>query len=266
VRTKLGKSDTLLNWKIGALYKPASNGSIYAGYATSQQPPGGAAFALSSNTNSADNPNFSPQKTSTTEVGTKWEVIDKKLLLSAALFRTEVSNEIKQDATTSNLYTQTGKKRVDGIELAASGELARGWSVTASAALMNAKVTDGTVNAAATNNQNNAAMSFSPKKTMTLWSTYQLPSGFTLGGGVRYIDTLARTASTTISGASNTPYAQSYWVADAMAAYQLSKNVNIQLNVYNLSNTRYVASLNNSGTRYIPGAERSAKLSMNLAY
>ena len=266
VPTTLGKTDTLLNWKIGALYKPAPNGSIYAAYATSQQPPGGAAFALSTNSNSADNPNFAPQKTGTTEVGTKWEVFDKKLLVSAALFRTEVSNEITQDAVTSNLYVQSGKKRVDGLELSASGEITSGWSVNASAALMNAKVSSGTTNASATSNQNNAAMSFAPKKTMTLWSTYLLPSGFTIGGGVRYIDTLARTASTTIGGTTNTPYAQSYWVADAMAAYQVGKNVNIQLNLYNLTNERYVASLNNSGTRYIPGAERSAKLSLNLAY
>jgi catecholate siderophore receptor len=109
-------------------------------------------------------------------------------------------------------------------------------------------------------------MSFSPKKTLTLWTTYLLPSGFTVGGGVRYVDTIARTASTTISGATNTPYAQSYWVTDAMAAYQFSKNASLQLNLYNLANQRYAASINNSGARYIPGTERSAKLSLNLAY
>ena len=266
VPTTLSKSDTLLNWKIGALYKPAPNGSIYIAYATSQQPPGGAAFALSSSGASADNPNFAPQKTSTTEIGSKWEVFDKKLLLATALFRTEVSNEVKQDPVTTTLYTQTGKKRVDGIELSASGEVTRAWSVNASAALMNAKIISGTTNPAATSNQNNAAMSFSPKKTLTLWTTYLLPSGFTVGGGVRYVDTIARTASTTISGATNTPYAQSYWVTDAMAAYQFSKNASLQLNLYNLANQRYAASINNSGARYIPGTERSAKLSLKLAY
>jgi catecholate siderophore receptor len=266
VPVALSKSDTLFNWKIGALYKPAPNGSIYAAYATSQQPPGGAAFSMSTAGNDANNPNFAPQKTSTVEVGSKWEMFDKKLLLAAAVFRTEVSNEIKQDPVTTTLYTQTGKKRVDGIELSASGEITRVWSVNASAALMNAKITDGTTNATATMNQNNAAMSFSPKKTLALWSTYQLPSSVTVGGGVRYVDTIARAASTTIGGATNTPYAQSYWVADAMAAYQFSKNATVQLNLYNLANQRYAASINNSGARYIPGTERSAKLSLNLAY
>src|SRR3546814_4042921 len=44
-------SDTLFNWKLGALYKPAENGSIYAKYAVAQQPPGGASLELSSREN-----------------------------------------------------------------------------------------------------------------------------------------------------------------------------------------------------------------------
>jgi len=266
VWSSLRKADKLLNWKLGALYKLAPNGSIYVAYATSQQPPGGAGLALSDSNSSADNSNFAPQKTRSTEIGTKWEVFDKRLLLSAALFRTEVSNEVKQDASTSTLYTQSGKKRVDGIELTASGEIVRGWSMNGSAALMNAKITDGTGNATATSQQNNATLSFSPRKTLTVWNIYQFPEGFTIGGGVRYVDTMARTASTSAVGTVSTLNTQSYWIADAMAAYQISKNASVQLNLYNLSNERYSASMNAAGLRYIPGAERSAKLSLNLAY
>src|SRR3546814_2919930 len=57
-------SDTLFNWKLGALYKPAENGSIYANYAVAQQPPGGASMELSSRENNANNPIFDPQKRS----------------------------------------------------------------------------------------------------------------------------------------------------------------------------------------------------------
>src|SRR5690606_30315742 len=58
-------SDTLFNWKLGALYKPADNGSIYANYAVAQQPPGGSSLELSSSANSANNPVFDPQKAET---------------------------------------------------------------------------------------------------------------------------------------------------------------------------------------------------------
>src|SRR3546814_4597905 len=71
-------SDTLFNWKLGALYKPAENGSIYANYAVAQQPPGGASLELSSRENNANNPIFDPQKAKTAEIGTKWQLLDRK--------------------------------------------------------------------------------------------------------------------------------------------------------------------------------------------
>src|SRR5690606_2367021 len=40
-------SGTLLGWKAGVLYKPAQNGSLYANYAISEQPPGGGSLELS---------------------------------------------------------------------------------------------------------------------------------------------------------------------------------------------------------------------------
>ena len=50
VPTSLEADDTLFSYKIGVLYKPVPNGSIYLSTATSQQPPGGANFTLSSAT------------------------------------------------------------------------------------------------------------------------------------------------------------------------------------------------------------------------
>lgn len=266
VPLSLSKQDTFLNWKLGALFKPTANGSLYAAYATSQQPPGGDQLQLSDSNRSASSTQAAPQKTSTVELGTKWEVFDKKLLLTGALFRTEVSNEIKQDATTGTLFTQDGKKRVDGIELAAAGELTPAWSLNASVALMNAKITNGTTNAAATRDQDNAALSFSPRKAFSMWSIYRLPSGLSFGGGARFVDTISRRATNSVAATDNTPYAQSYWVADAMAAYHINRHASVQLNVYNLTNASYIGAINNGGSRFIPSAPRSVKLSLNMSY
>ena len=38
-----------------------------------------------------------------------------------------------------------------------------------------------------------------------------------------------------------------------MASYRINKNVELQLNVYNLFDKEYVAAINKSGYRYIPG-------------
>ncbi|KAF1043278.1 MAG: Catecholate siderophore receptor Fiu [Herbaspirillum frisingense] len=45
--TNLSTSGNLFNWKLAGIYKPTSFSSLYALYATSQQPPGSANFALS---------------------------------------------------------------------------------------------------------------------------------------------------------------------------------------------------------------------------
>ncbi|MCH2221704.1 MAG: TonB-dependent receptor, partial [Dechloromonas sp.] len=54
---QLATSDTLVSWKLAAVYKPAANGSVYAAVSTSYQPPGGNNFALSSSASSAAQPN-----------------------------------------------------------------------------------------------------------------------------------------------------------------------------------------------------------------
>ena len=76
-----------MNWKAGALYHLTENGNVYINYAVSQQPPGGNNFALaqSGSGNSANRTDFKPQKANTSEIGTKWQVLDKRLLLTAAL-------------------------------------------------------------------------------------------------------------------------------------------------------------------------------------
>ncbi len=125
------KSGNLVNWKAGALYHLTENGNVYINYAVSQQPPGGNNFALaqSGSGNSANRTDFKPQKANTSEIGTKWQVLDKRLLLTAALFRTDIENEVEQndDGTYSQYddgtYSQYGKKRVEGYEISVAGNI-----------------------------------------------------------------------------------------------------------------------------------------------
>ncbi len=93
---KVGQPDELESR--GAV-SPDGNGNVYINYAVSQQPPGGNNFALaqSGSGNSANRTDFKPQKANTSEIGTKWQVLDKRLLLTAALFRTDIENEVEQN-------------------------------------------------------------------------------------------------------------------------------------------------------------------------
>ncbi|NID05323.1 catecholate siderophore receptor Fiu [Luteibacter jiangsuensis] len=252
------KSDNLVNYKVGVLYKPVSNGSIYVNFAQSQEPPGGNTLTLSASANSADNPNFDPQKARTAEIGTKWDLLGEKLLLTAALYRTTVTNELVQDPT-DLLYYQIGKKRVQGVEISALGKLTDNWAVSAGFTTMDATVEKG---AGVTANGSDD-LAYTPKRAFTAWTTYRLPFDLTVGGGARYSGELQRGTD----GAVGTPaYTEAYWVFDAMASYPINRHVDLQLNVYNLFDKRYVAAINKSGYRYTPGTPRSAMLTANIRF
>jgi catecholate siderophore receptor len=258
VPTSLNTSGNLLNWKLGAVYKPTLDSSVYASFSTSKQPPGGANFALSTAANSAANPKFGPQEARNLEFGTKWDLLQQKLALTAAIYRTDVSNEVVQNPA-DLLYYQTGKKRVDGIELGATGAINRNWLVSAGYARMRTSVESGpNVTANGVNN-----LAYAPKQSFTAWSSYQLTKDFKLGGGARFVDALLRGTD----GAIGTPAQTSaYWVFDGMASYAINHIADLQLNVYNLADKQYVAAINKSGFRYTPGIPRSVMLSLNLKF
>jgi catecholate siderophore receptor len=252
------KGGNLHGYKLGLVYKPVEQGSVYANFAISAQPPGGDNLALSASANSADNPIFDPQHARTTEIGTKWEVFGNQLRLTAALYRTVVTNLVVQDPVDLQYY-QIGRQRVQGIELGAIGRITRTWAVSAGYTIMDAKVTRG--NALAQNGSDD--LPYTPKSAFTAWSTWRLPHHVTIGGGVRYAGKMQRGHD----GALGTPsFTEAYWVFDAMASYAINRHAMLQLNVYNLFDESYVAAINKSGYRYTPGAPRSALLTLNIHY
>lgn len=258
------KDGNLSSYKLGVVYKPVANGSVYANFATASEPPGGNNLAFSASASNADNPIFDPQKARTVEVGTKWNVLEDQLRLTAALFRTVVTNLVVQDPVDLQYY-QIGRERVQGIELGAVGQITPHWAVTAGYTVMNTHADSGVVSssttssAPATNGSNTLA--YTPKSAFNAWSTWRLPHHFILGLGARYSGKMQRGHD----GAIGTPeYVKAYWVFNAMAGYTLNRHASLQLNVYNLFGKEYVAAINKSGYRYTPGAPRSALLTLNI--
>ena len=253
------KSGNLVNWKAGALYRLTEHGNVYVNYAISQQPPGGSNFALAAggSGNSANRTDFKPQKAKSSEVGTKWEVLDKRLLLNAALFRTDIENEVAEND--DGTYSQYGKKRVEGYELSATGNITPDWQIIAGFTQQHASVTEGDSVA----QDGSSALAYTPKHAFTLWTNYQATDALSVGAGARYVGSLRRGSD----GAVGTPdHTEGYWVADAKLGYKVNNNLDLQLNVYNLFDTNYVASINKSGYRYHPGEPRTFLLTANVHF
>ena len=256
VPANFGAHDTLVSWKLGGLFKPTTFSSVYASYAKSLTPPGSANFTLSET--GANSSTAEPQETHHYEIGTKWDLLEGKLALNAAAYRTENENQFTIDPITQ-LSVQEGKKRVDGVELSAVGQITDVWNVSAGVAHMKVKQLNQQTATATT-----VAERWSPEWTASLWSTYDV-AGFKLGLGARYVDDQKRVI-TDSTAAANMPSIPGYVVFDAMAGYTLNKNASVNLNVYNLADKEYISTLNNGGGRVVLGQPRSAALTFNYRF
>ena len=126
-------------------------------------------------------------------------------------------------------YENVGETRVQGIELSASGKLTDKWQVFAGYTYMQARQIDGgPLGKANDGNQ----LPNTPNNSASLWTTYAITPKLTVGGGAFYVDDV-------YGSVANTTMVDSYVRYDAMAAYKLTKNVDLQLNVQNLTNEVY---------------------------
>ena len=120
--------------------------SLYWAYGTSSEPVGAELDGTSANYGGL-NPTspitqiFSPIESRAEEVGNKWELFDRHLLATAALFRTDVSNarELIGSSTTGTI-TAGAAYHVQGIDLGAEGNITDKWSVYTGLVLMKTRV------------------------------------------------------------------------------------------------------------------------------
>ena len=241
-RTKASNDSHFFNWQTGLVWKPLDNGSVYLSYATSATPPGGVVgegvegngLVAPGRTITSD---LKPEETVNYELGTKWDVFHDRLSLTAAIFRTEKKNT--RVLTDSFTYENAGESRVDGLELSASGKITDKWQVFAGYSYLKSELVDpgqkanrnGTINTAAVSDKGNE-MPNTPKNSFSLWTTYEVMPKLTIGGGAFYVDEV-------YGDTANTVYVPAYTRYDAMASYKLTKNIDLQLNVQNLTDKTY---------------------------
>ncbi|OWQ44246.1 TonB-dependent siderophore receptor [Roseateles noduli] len=262
--TRLNAGKWITSWNLGAVYKLADNGTVYAAAANSLTPPGSANFTLSSSGQAGTAADA--QETTNYELGTKWDLLNKRLNLTAALYRSENDGQVSVDALT-NVATQGGKTRVQGIELAAVGQLTNFWQVTAGVQTMDTKQINQRAASTATNPNQTVTdgVRWTPKWSATLWTSYQW-NDWTGAVGARHTSEQKRVITVAAAPSTGLPELPAYTVMDVMGAYRVNKNVSLQLNVTNVFDKKYMSSLNNGGGRLVLGAPRAATLSANIGF
>ncbi|MDY6456448.1 TonB-dependent siderophore receptor [Acinetobacter faecalis] len=255
-------SDTdFFSYQAGLTFKPRENGSIYASFATSANPVGIDAGDGSETSVNASNKDIDPEESRTFEIGTKWDLFNDKLNLTAAIFRTEKQNtRISLDANTS---TNGGASKVDGLELGLNGNITEKWAVSAGYTYLDSESTKNGMSCRGTTCTdqtvfNGNQMPNVPKNSATLWTTYAVTPALTFGAGAVAMDKV-------YGDLANTKWVSGYVRYDAMARYNVNKDVNLQLNINNLSDKRYFNKA--YASHYATEAEgRSAVLAINFKY
>lgn len=289
---------TTLNGKIGLVYKPVRNASIYGSFGVSHLPPGS---YLSNEDISREGgnafpglvPGAPPVRFHNYELGSKVDFFNKRLMVAAALFRTEKVNapitgidpSIPGDVDSLKGF---GKQIVQGVELSITGALTENWNVFGGAAFMDSRrehsayldLVRRTANPAdfaagpgvggPWTSTNGDALAFTPRATANLWTTYHVPmTNLTIGGGIRYVGTsyLGR-PDTAIRIIPNGKYGQlpAYTVVDLMASYEIHKDVIVRFNIDNVADNRYAMSSNWAAPRALLGPSRNYRVSTSFRF
>ena len=183
------------------------------------------------------------------ELGLKSELLDGRLNLSGAIFKTRQQNVAEAAGTTADFKTIYRGVDSDskGFELDASGELARGWQATAGYAQLRI-----------TGNDGSDARTFIPRKQLHLSSTYQLPAlpKLKVGASLRWQDQIHLAVSDAV-----TLRQGAYADLGLMASYELSRNVSLALNLNNVTDKKHLTSLYWDQSLYAAGRNGSATLS-----
>lgn len=282
----------LPNFNLGLTLKPLPNASVYAAYATSSNPVGaefdgtsaqygGLAPALNGNPNQI----FGPEKNKAIEIGTKWELFDRRLLLTAALFQTEKENARESQNVNSvaaaaaipgcsyNLPAGSGNVscitagaayRIRGIDLGVGGKITDKWSVFGGLVLMQSEVTKSLVPSpqpllfptnVGLKLANVAHQSFS------LLTKYQLTDVWEIGGQAVYRSEMFGGTFLAANQGTSIP---SFWRFDTFVEAKVNKNWTAKLFVANLTNKLYYDALYQSATPFVfvaPGRSVSMVLS-----
>jgi catecholate siderophore receptor len=267
----------LPNFNLGMVFKPLPIASFYTAYATSSNPVG-AEFdgtsvqygGLAPSLNGNPNQIFGPEKNKAIEVGTKWELFDRRLLVTGALFQTEKENAREsrnitvQGLGTVSFISAGAAYRIQGIDLGAGGKITDKWSLFGGLVLMHSEVTKSLIPPA---NQilytTNVGLPLSnvAHQSFSLLTKYQLTDIWELGGQAVY---RSKMYGGTFLAANQGTSIPDYWRFDVFAEAKIDKNWTAKLFVNNITNKLYYDALYQSAAPFVfvaPGRSASLVLS-----
>lgn len=228
------------NWRVGLVFALTPDLSLYGQYATSTE---GVNNLL---TLSPSQQQFDLSKARQSEIGLKQMFWNGQGEWTLAAYHI-VKKKLLSRETPTSPTEQIGQQSSDGLEATLELALGQGWQVSANAAFVRAEYDD-FVEGGGDRSGNRPTNV--PKRTANLWLNKALGGGVDAGIGARYVD--ARYADT-----ANTAKVPGYTVVDATIGWQALPDVRLGLELNNLFDRQYATSASSDGEQWYLGAPRS---------
>lgn len=267
-------ADTLWNGHAGLVYQFSPVANVYFTWSSSANINGGESD-VGGNCgygglcgDASQVPASQPETTENLELGTKWNLFGGRLLATAALFQITKDDVMESvgDAYATIGTLNTGKNRVRGMEFSLVGNLTPALSTQFGAARMSSEVLEAFNPADVGRNLSNFA------DDSLFWQLrYQFTPRFALGGTVSYKskmftgqpDTAAGFDATTGRYAYQVP---SYSVLDLFATCDFNEQLQVRVNVGNVTDEDYYLAAYRSGAFAYIGDARNARVTMTYTF
>ena len=236
------RSDAKVSPRLGLIFKPQSNVSIYGSYSQSFLPRSGDQFLSLTTTQQ----NLEPEEFTNHEVGVKWDV-RPDLNVTTALFRLDRTNSTTPDPLNPTATINVGETRTEGFELAVTGRLSPNWQIGGGYSWQDARL----------QGNDSVRLAQTPKQQASLWNRYDATRR--LGFGLGVVHQSSQFAA--IRTSPTTTRLPAFTRVDVAVFFKVSEAVDLQLNVENLFDTTYFSDAHNN-FNISPGAPLNARLTL----
>ena len=236
------RADEKISPRLGLIYKPQPNVSIYGSYSQSFLPRSGDQF-LSLSTSQQ---NLAPEQFVNHEVGAKWD-IRPDLNVTAAVFRLDRTNATTPDPLNPLVTINVGETRTEGVELAMTGRVRSNWQISGGYSWLDARL----------QGNESVRLAQTPKHQFSVWNRYDVSRR--LGFGLGVIHQSSQFAA--IRTSATTTRLPAFTRVDAAVFYRVSDTIQLQLNIENLLDESYVSDAHNN-FNISTGAPLNARLTL----
>lgn len=178
---------------------------------------------------------FDPEKANQWEIGTKANIYNDKISITASYYNITVSNKLMTDPTNPNNQIQGGEVKSNGFELSLVTSPIEGLSIIAGYSKNNSEVTKDAANGGYLGLRPEEA---GPENLINFWANYKVPQGLLKNWGIGIGGNYASEQKTLNRSNIGTFILPAYTVVNTVLSYNASKYT-INLKMENITNKKY---------------------------